>query len=377
MKKNQEESKAPKRSSYMHFESQTPLHNQTNVNSSSHDLSRNTETREFIDELGIPYLKVNHFTEIIAWNQSFVELTDMRSAYLHDSTIEELSTHDELLSFAYQLILKVLSNNEAVDADFEEGELYVRVKVLQPCEKGEMYLIFEDRSLQKQFENLLTFHHQMEAVSHIAAGVAHELRNPLSVIKGFMQLAKLTGDHDKYYDTVLSELNRMNGIIEDFLSVSRKKIGRKKQSPFLIMSSLIEIIKSECLLHDVELTLELTPTKSLVCVNESMVKQVVLNLLRNSIEAYGSSNTSRLFKVQTFAEEDFYRIVVSDNGKGMPQSVLEQLGKPFFTTKETGTGIGIPLCKKIIEDHGGSFHISSEFNVGTAVTLTLPTVMIE
>lgn len=214
----------------------------------------------------------------------------------------------------------------------------------------------------------------MEAVSHIAAGVAHELRNPLSVIKGFLQLAKLTDDFHKYYDTILSELNRMNLIIEDFLSVSRKKMTRSWQSPNQIIESLVQILKSECLLHDVNLDLQLTATKYNVTVhvNESMIKQVILNLLRNSVEAYGSSNINRRFIVKTEIEDERFLLTLKDNGKGMPDEVLNQLGKPFFTTKEKGNGIGIPLCKKIIEDHGGSFIITSEYNVGTEVRISLP-----
>ncbi|WP_368504782.1 nitrogen regulation protein NR(II) [Alkalihalophilus sp. As8PL] len=331
-----------------------------------------TDTRNYIDEIGIPYIRVNHYTDIVDWNYVFIELTDMRPTYLNGSSLEELATHDELLSLSYHLVAKVHETNKGTEADFEEGDMLVRVRALTPCENGDVYVVFENRSLQKQFENLLTFHHQMEAVSHIAAGVAHELRNPLSVIKGFMQLAKLTGDHEKYYDTVISELNRMNNIIEDFLSVSRKKIDRKQQSPVHIMESLIEIIKAECLLHDVNLTLEISEVDQVVYVNESMVKQVMLNLLRNSIEAYGGSNTSRKFKIESYPCENVYKVIITDNGKGMPKHVLEQLGKPFFTTKESGTGIGIPLCKKIIEDHGGEFTIESELNVGTTVTLTLP-----
>ncbi|KYG32060.1 sensor histidine kinase [Alkalihalobacillus trypoxylicola] len=214
----------------------------------------------------------------------------------------------------------------------------------------------------------------MEAVSHIAAGVAHELRNPLSVIKGFLQLAQLTNDFQKYYDTILAELNRMNAIIEDFLSVSRRKMDRKLQSPVQIMKSLVEIMKAECLLHDVEFAMNLKETALLINVNESIIKQIMLNLLRNSIEAFGKSNQNRKFKITTAICDNEYFILVKDNGKGMPEEVLKQLGKPFFTTKESGTGIGIPLCKKMIEDHGGTFKIESTFNVGTTVILSLPLI---
>jgi signal transduction histidine kinase len=330
------------------------------------------EQHLLIEELGIPFVGVNQYLHTVKWNKAFLDLTNTSETDLHNFTLEELSLDQSIFLFMLELAQKALKSNCKQEGDFEEDDLIYRIKAIPIYREEMVYVIFEDRSLQKQFENLLTFHHQMEAVSHIAAGVAHELRNPLSVIKGFLQLAKLTNDHNKYYDTIMSELNRMNGILEDFLSVSRRKLDRRLQSPVQIMHSLTEIIKAECHLHDVEFHLKLTETEKQVYVNESMVKQVMLNLLRNSVEAYGKSNTNRLLTIETKIENDSYIIEVKDNGKGMPESVFKQLGKPFFTTKSKGTGIGIPLCKKIIEDHGGKFQIQSTYNIGTNVIISLP-----
>ncbi|MFC0558069.1 two-component system sensor histidine kinase NtrB [Halalkalibacter alkalisediminis] len=336
---------------------------------------KKNERHLLIEELGVPFLQVNEYLQPLSWNQAFLDLTNIKESELQIFSLEEIGRRNSAIQFSGKLIQKALKSKCKLEEDFEEDDLLYRIKAIPFSKDGVVYLIYEDRSLQKQFENLLTFHHQMEAVSHIAAGVAHELRNPLSVIKGFLQLAKLTNDHQKYYDTIMSELNRMNGILEDFLSVSRRKLDRRLQSPANIMHSLTEIIKAECLLHDVEFHLKLTETDQQVHVNESMVKQVMLNLLRNSVEAYGESNTNRVLTIETKIENNQYVIEVHDNGKGMPESVLRQLGKPFFTTKARGTGIGIPLCKKIIEDHGGSFHIQSTYNVGTKVVITLPLEM--
>ncbi|MFC0473497.1 nitrogen regulation protein NR(II) [Halalkalibacter kiskunsagensis] len=330
------------------------------------------EQHILIEELGVPFLKINENLHIEKWNSAFMEIINMSEADLHVYSLVELSMQKPIISFSLHLIQEALVNKSKQEQDFEDQDTLYRVRVIPFSNNGIVYVIYEDRSLQKQFENLLTFHHQMEAVSHIAAGVAHELRNPLSVIKGFLQLAQLTNDHQKYYDTIMSELNRMNGILEDFLSVSRRKLDRRWQSPVQIMDSLTEIIKAECHLHDVEFQLELSDTDKQVYVNESMVKQVLLNLLRNSVEAYGESNANRMLKIETMVDEANYVIQVKDNGKGMPQSVLKQLGKPFFTTKERGTGIGIPLCKKIIEDHGGNFRVDSTYSVGTTVIISLP-----
>ncbi|GAE24733.1 two-component sensor histidine kinase [Halalkalibacter wakoensis JCM 9140] len=330
------------------------------------------EQHFLIEELGIPFLQVNPNLHILKWNQAFLELMNMYESDLNIFQLHELSMEHPILLFSTDLVKEAQRTNRKQVDDYEEDDQVYRIRVIPFERDGMTYILFEDRSLQRQFENLLTFHHQMEAVSHIAAGVAHELRNPLSVIRGFLQLAQLTNDHQKYYDTIMSEMNRMNGILEDFLSVSRKKMERRWQSPSHIMNSLVEIMKAECLLHDVEFQLNLTETNQQVYVNESMVKQVMLNLLRNSVEAFGESNSNRHLNITTTIEAENYIIEVKDNGKGMPDSVLKQLGKPFFTTKERGTGIGIPLCKKIIEDHGGSFRVNSAYSIGTTVIVSLP-----
>lgn len=330
------------------------------------------EQNFLIEELAIPFLKVNDQLYAVKWNDAFLEMADIEEGELSLLSLKELALINPFVSFCVNLICAANNQNLRQEDEFEGEDSLFRIRAVPFFADKTIYLIFEDRSLQKQFENLLTFHHQMEAVSHIAAGVAHELRNPLSVIKGFLQLAQLTNDFQKYYDTILSELNRMNGIIEDFLSVSRKKIDRKWQSPVKLMKSLIEIMKAECLLHNVELHLDIFETSKLVHVNESMIKQVMLNLLRNSIEAYGESNANRAFWVDTKIEDNDYIIYIKDNGRGMPESVLNKIGKPFFTTKESGTGIGIPLCKKIIEDHGGAFKIESTYSIGTTVMISLP-----
>lgn len=149
---------------------------------------------------------------------------------------------------------------------------------------------------------------------------------------------------------------------------------RKRQSPTKMMESLIEIMKAECVLNNVQFSIDLVETDKLIYVNESMMKQVMLNLLRNSIEAFTEEGTDRSFSIQTAIEENHYVIKVIDNGEGIPESVLQNIEKPFFTTKETGTGVGIPLCKRIIEDHGGQFEIQSVYKVGTTVIIKLPLV---
>ncbi len=319
-------------------------------------------------EIEIPIIKLNE--------HNIVE--DVNDACYGKFSIDEsqIPIHQFLKDYPFQekicnLVYQARQENRSLENIFENEHFLLKCKVVHMNRNDVVFVFLYDYSLQKQYEQLQAFHEQMKAVSHVSASVAHELRNPLSVIIGFLQLAKLTDKFSLYYDTILSELNRMNSIIENFLSVSRKKTERETQSPEEIMKSLVEIINPECLLHNVTFTYQFSKTEKKVNVNVANIKQVMLNLLRNSIEAYSDSVEKR-FHIESWSTSNEYVIQVEDNGVGIPSDVIEQLGEPFFTTKKQGTGVGIPLCKKIIEEHDGTFFIESKVNKGTKITITLP-----
>lgn len=239
-------------------------------------------------------------------------------------------------------------------------------------DKNIYLILINDESFQERYEKLLTYQQQMEAVSQIAAGVAHELRNPLSVIRGFLQLSRLSNDLNKYYETILSEIDRMNKIIEDFLSVSRKKVEKQYVKPEQLLDSILMIFHSECMLQDVELSYTVLDSQHYLYVNEQMIKQVLLNILRNSIEAYEGQRHNRIFMLNTDVKDGQYCIDLIDKGPGIPEKIMDKIDQPFYTTKEKGTGIGVPLCKQIIEEHQGDFLIESSEGLGTKVSLQLP-----
>ncbi|MGP4080382.1 two-component system sensor histidine kinase NtrB [Pseudalkalibacillus sp. R45] len=332
------------------------------------------EFRKFMfRELEIGILTITATNEIDCCNERMKLFVDLDSVnQLIGKNLFQLDQKHPLLSQMLQMTREIRSTKIVNERFYYEDDCLYQVKGMYFDSDESIRFVLYDRSHQQRFENLLMYKKQMESVSHLAAGVAHELRNPLSVIQGFIQLSAVTKDFTKYYDTVLSELSRMNEIIEDFLSVSRRKMQKQKQRPDLIIKSLIHIIQSECLLHNLVFEWDVEEVDGYIMVNESMIKQVVLNLLRNSIEAYTNQQNNRLIQLYGKGRNNHYEITFKDQGPGMEQAVLEQLGKPFFTTKEKGNGIGIPLCKKIIEDHGGTFHIDSKLGEGTMITFHLP-----
>ena len=232
--------------------------------------------------------------------------------------------------------------------------------------------LFDDREPSADYDKLLRTKKQMESVSHLAAGFAHELRNPLSIIRGFIQLSGLTDNLQKYYGTIVSEIERMNRIIEDFLSLSRMVDNKENCQPHDFFQSIIALIQSECLLRNIELKYSFEQARKNTYLDQSMIIQVVLNLFRNALEAFPKDQPVKKFAINGAAAEKGYVVTFTDNGPGMDEIVLNQIGKPFFTTKKNGTGIGLPLSKKIIKDHGGTMTIKSSVGKGTTITFELP-----
>lgn len=329
-----------------------------------------TEEVDFFSNLNIACLLLDG-QRIIDCNTLALTLFNLDKRRLwEEEKLDTLLVNHPLERKILSIINEASVQEGAVSNIWEEDEMYyIQAKKMR---NDRVVVAIQNRTYEKKHDELLLHKTQLESVSHLAAGVAHELRNPLSVIQGFIQLSNITGNLNRYYKTILSEINRMNQIIEDFLSISRKKVEKKQIKPAELLNSIKDLIQSECLLHGIEFDYKLHENSGYVLVNENMMKQVMLNLLRNSIEAYGQEKKERLFRLHAGRDYDKFIMIIEDNGPGISEHVMVSLENPFYTTKDTGTGIGIPMCKKIIQEHGGNFLIESVQNKGTKITIHLP-----
>ncbi|RSL30914.1 two-component sensor histidine kinase [Salibacterium salarium] len=336
------------------------------------------ETSELLQQFEHAAVIVNAQLEIQKYNKAFVpyvEISDYEGSNpVISKNIHVLTEGNKGLAVAPKLVEEVLEKEKTLEMELknDQAEEWFYLKGLYLKETHCVLLMIYDLTYEKKYHHLLTFQDQMESVSYLSAGVAHELRNPLSVIKGFLQLSSLTDSFHKYSDTILSEAERMNEIIDNFLSVARKKAKKEWKTPNCLLDSVIDIIRSECLMQGVHFEYQVEPAEGKIEVNESSFKQIILNALRNSMEAFPNDRKGNMFSLDSYSKDDHLIICLSDNGKGIPSHVLNNIGKPFFTTKEKGTGVGIPLCKKIMEEHDGTFDIESNDGKGTVITLSFP-----
>ncbi len=222
-------------------------------------------------------------------------------------------------------------------------------------------------------ERLLLKSEKLALLGQMAAGIAHEIRNPLTSIKGFIQLFKTNHLQEEYYNIVLSELDRINAIVGEFLVLAKPSasIFVEKDIEELI-KDVLTIMSTQSILSNVQISSKIEPSLPKICCEEAQLKQVFLNLFKNAIEAMPNGGNIQL-KVKEH-EEGSILIQVIDEGVGIPPERIPTLGEPFYTTKEKGTGLGLMTCYKIIESHKGVLSIHSEVNKGTTIEMILPTI---
>ncbi|WP_219641434.1 ATP-binding protein [Cohnella sp. CFH 77786] len=231
-----------------------------------------------------------------------------------------------------------------------------------------------DITERKMSEQYLIRSEKLSVIGQLAAGVAHEIRNPLTALKGFTQLLHQNSDDNrKYYEIMLTELERINYIVGEFMLLSKphNRQQLKEHDIHRILTSIIPILESQAILHNVIIRVESAEDLPKVKCDENQIKQVLINLMKNAIEAMPGGGTMSV-RYETDVSKRELILYIEDEGVGMPPELLERLGEPFLTTKEKGTGLGLMVSYKIIQAHQGSLSVSSRPGQGTTVKLVLP-----
>lgn len=233
-------------------------------------------------------------------------------------------------------------------------------------------LSFKDITERQRAEELLRRSDKMSLIGQLAAGVAHEIRNPLTTLKGFMQFLHQGAPNKKeYYDIMMSELERIELITTEMLVLAKPQfIHYQPKSIENIVKSVITLLETQAIINNIQFVVAMEHHLPLVLCEENQLKQSFINLIKNAMEAMpdGGRIDIHLFSV----EDKAVRVLFRDRGHGIPHDALARLGEPFFTTKENGTGLGIMITNKIIEDHHGHFVVESKVGEGTVISVTLP-----
>lgn len=236
-------------------------------------------------------------------------------------------------------------------------------------------VVFKDLSEHKAFEDCVRRVDRLAAVGELAAGVAHEIRNPLSAISGSVQILvdELPEENSSriFGDIVLKEIERVNGVIEDLLYFARpSKHYVTSINPNELVENALFLLLPSIKKEIVVLERHFDSTIGIISVDTQLIKQVLVNLLLNAIQALPQEGGR--ITVTTKGMIKGIEIIIEDNGKGIDQESLPKIFDPFFTTKDTGTGLGLAVSNKIIEIHQGYIRAESIVDIGSIFTIYLP-----
>ncbi len=227
------------------------------------------------------------------------------------------------------------------------------------------------KSSYDEFDDKLIRLEKLSLLGQLSAGLAHELRNPMQSVRGFVQFLFEDQKENHFRDIVLSEMDRMNQLVNDFLMATQPSAPKRDYYNLTeIVNETVEFMRNEATLHNVDITSSFETSIVRVYVDKSQIKQVVINLMKNAIEAAGNEGGTVAIAVKKLDEKEAV-IEVNDNGPGIPVSIIGRIGEPFFSTKEEGTGLGLSISQRMIQEHKGSICFEN-LEDGTRVTVTLP-----
>jgi PAS domain S-box-containing protein len=291
-----------------------------------------------------------------------------RDAIIGKHIRELLQLPDELIVTLQSIEKKQpIYNQEVLDRFY--GIINTRIIYHDDGSIKRVISMFQSLNMMKETEKLAV-------AGRIAAGIAHEIRNPLTTVRGYLQFLKsdLPDRIISLIDRLLiPELDRANSIITDFLSIAKPadiKMEKIQLNKF-ILEDVGMLLQSEALLNNVNIYFDLDKQLDPYEINgdKKQLLQVFLNLFRNAVEAKVKKTMN--VAISSKRSNNIAQIQFCDDGPGIPPTVIDHIFDPFFSTKETGTGLGLPLSRKIIEIHKGTMKVKSDDN-GTCFLIELP-----
>jgi two-component system, sporulation sensor kinase E len=237
------------------------------------------------------------------------------------------------------------------------------------------YIITIFRDVSEKYEMLeqLRRSDRLNVIGELAAGIAHEIRNPMTALKGFIQLLEesINSEHSMYYQVITSELSRIDSIINEFLILAKPQVIRYQEKDInQVIRETVDLLNAQAVLYNVQFHTDYNENIPLLYCEPNQLKKVFINIIKNAIEVM--PNGGKIMIRTNRSPEHQIHISIQDEGFGIPKEKIKRLGEPFYTTKERGTGLGLMVSYKIVEEHHGSIDIESEEGKGTVFHIYLP-----
>lgn len=228
-----------------------------------------------------------------------------------------------------------------------------------------------DITERRQMENEMKRLGQLNLVGEMAASIGHEIRNPMTTVRGFLQILRDNEDYAKeieYFDLMIEEMDRANAIISEFLSLGKNKIVEKKWDNLnTIIRSVLPLVQANAMIMDQYIHLDLEPIPDLL-LDSKEISQLLVNLVNNARESMPAGGS---ITIRTFFDQNHVVLEVKDQGHGIEHDLIDKLGTPFFTTKDQGVGLGLAICYRIASRHNAKIDLNTNGN-GTTFWVRFP-----
>ncbi len=322
------------------------------------------------------------------------ELTGYSDRFLNNISLSDFFYNNRYIEEHAREVIKTGEGFIDFEYKFENKNRLMRVVILEIskiADEDKFYIIIslKDITRFKEMDNNIKNEERLNDLSRFIAEMSHEIRNPLGGVKAAASYLKRkfdsaalaapanVADLNNFLEIIIKEVGRINNLIEDLLSLSKKHKTRSEKININKVVNEIILLEQEALANkNVEIIKEFDPSLPKIYASENALKQVFLNALKNGIEAV-KPETKGIIKITTKLDytrnnPKFLKIEFADNGCGISKKDIKNIFVPFFTTKEKGSGLGLAISQKIIYEHNGFINIDSVKNHGTSVTIYLP-----
>lgn len=255
----------------------------------------------------------------------------------------------------------------------EDRTLGIEFYTLPNIMEGMHLTIFRDITDRLAMEDNLRQSEMLHVLGELAAGVAHEIRNPMTSLKGFIQLLQASVDgYTMYFNIILAELERIESIVNEFLVLAKPQaVQYKYYNVVKIMQDTIDLLSAQAALENVRIH-TYYPNKPInIFCEPNQIKQVFINIVKNAIEVMSGGGNITI-RISHESASPYVKVSIRDQGEGIPKERMEKLGQPFYTSKERGTGLGLMVSYKIVKEHGGKIEVKSKVGRGTIFHIYLP-----
>ncbi|GIN90484.1 sensor histidine kinase [Siminovitchia terrae] len=269
---------------------------------------------------------------------------------------------------------------DTIEVEMDDGQrkiIYFRMLRMYDSHKEltGYILALNDETEKKKLQQKLITQEKLHALGQLVAGVAHEIRNPLTAIKTFIDMLPKKYDRPEFRNLIIehlpAEVSRLNLIVTDLIEYSRPRPPNKQRYTAPELSSLLVFLKVT--IDKKQILLEKSIDQDLVFyIDPQQIRQVIFNLVLNAIDAVEDSSEKKIRILMEKENGNYGRIIIADTGKGIEKGELTRIFEPFYTSKEKGGGLGLTLSYNLIKENNGDIHVESQPNQGTVFTIILP-----